>query len=103
MYYTSSLWCTTATGRPVRLIMTRRAGRTVCHRLGLPIRRVLRPLRWCQRPTGLLQPLIDRACAHQHPHATAAPSVHLMLVEPSGDCRGQDSVITLKFLLLENY
>jgi hypothetical protein len=33
---------------------------------------------------GLRQPLIDRACTDQHPHATAAPSVHLMLATPAG-------------------
>lgn len=50
---------------------------------------------------GLRQPLIDRACTDQH-HATAAPSVHLMLAAPSGHRPGQDAVITLKFLLRES-
>jgi hypothetical protein len=36
-------------------------------------------------------------------HATAAHSVHLILVGPSGDCRRRDSAITLKFSLLEDY
>jgi hypothetical protein len=53
------------------LVMTRRGCRTVCLRLGLAIPRVLLPLRWCRRPTGLRQPLIDRARTDQHPHATA--------------------------------
>jgi hypothetical protein len=36
-------------------------------------------------------------------HATAASSVYLMLIGPSGDCDSLCSAITLKFSLLEDY
>lgn len=78
----SRMWRCSSNGPQRALSDAGEARRAVCGRSGQPGPR---------RRTGA------------RTHATAAPSVYLMLIGPSGDCDSLGSAITLKFSLLEDY